>query len=261
MQPQSNMFGAQIRRWRERRRLSQMALSLDAEISTRHLSFIETGRSAASREMVLRLARQLDVPLRDRNTLLLAAGYAPAYAEHALDDAHLDGARRAIELVLAAHEPFPALAIDRHWTLVAANGAVGPLMAGVSPALLEPPVNVLRLSLHPDGLAPRILNLAEWRGHLFDRLERQASATADADIAALLAELMAYPSAEGCGTRDDLAGVAVPLTLASPVGELRFLSTTTVFGTPTDITLSELAIEAFLPADATTGDRLRALAG
>lgn len=257
MQPAIRPLGDQIKEWRRRRRLSQMDLALDAEISTRHLSFIETGRAKPSREMVLRLADQLDVPLRERNALLLGAGFAPVYAERALDDPALAAARRAIDLVLKGHEPWPALAIDRHWHMVAANAAVAPLLAGCAPHLLEGPANVLRLSLHPEGLAPRILNLAEWRAHLLERLRRQAVTTGDAMLDALVAELEAYPFPDGAGQLEDLGGVAIPLRLASPLGELSFISTTTVFGTPLDVTLDELAIEAFYPADVVTAERLR----
>lgn len=171
--------GRLLKEWRMRRRLSQLELALEAETSPRHLSFIETGRSTPSREMLLRLAERLDVPLRERNTLLVAAGYAPRFPERRLDDDELAAAQRVVELVLKGHEPFPALAVDRHWNLVARNDAVPPLLVGVDPALLEPPVNVLKLSLHPNGLAPRIVNLAEWREHLLDRLRKQIEATAD----------------------------------------------------------------------------------
>src|SRR5499426_4537715 len=176
---QTQPVGNLLRKWRERRRLSQLDLACEAEISTRHLSFLETGRSLPSREMVLRLAEQLEVPLRERNVLLIAAGYAPAFPERPLGDPALQSARKAVDLVLAGHEPYPALAIDRHWTLVAANGAVNRLLAGVAAELLAPPINVLRLSLHPDGLAPRIANLAEWRQHLLERLRRQVDVSAD----------------------------------------------------------------------------------
>lgn len=249
-------LGEQIRHWRQQRRLSQMELALDAEISTRHLSFIETGRAQPSREMVLLLAEQLEVPLRERNAMLLGAGYAPVYSERPLDDPQLAPARRAVELVLKGHAPFPALAVDRHWHMVAANAAVAPLLEGVAGFLLEGRVNVLRLSLHPEGLAPRILNLGEWRGHLLERLRRQAWLTSDPALAALLDELCGYPSAEGSGALDGFGDVAVPLRLDSPLGELRFFSTTTVFGTPRDVTLDELAIEAFFPADEATLERL-----
>lgn len=257
MQPAVRPLGDQIREWRRRRRLSQMDLALDAEISTRHLSFIETGRTRPSREMVLRLADQLALPLRERNTMLLAAGFAPLYAQRALDDPALAAARRAIDLVLKGHEPWPALAIDRHWHLIAANAAVEPLLADCAPHLLAGPVNVLRLSLHPEGLAPRILNLAEWRAHLLERLRRQAMTTGDQALEALVVELEGYPFPDGAGQLEDMGGVAIPLRLATPLGELSFISTTTVFGTPLDVTLDELAIEAFYPADAMTAERLR----
>jgi len=255
--------GALIREWRERRRLSQLDLACDAGVSTRHLSFLETGRARPSREMLLHLAEELKVPLRGRNALLLAAGFAPAYAERGLDDPELVGVRRAIDLVLAGHEPFPALVVDRGWRMLAANRAVAPLLAGVAPALLEPPVNVLRLSLHPDGLGPRIANFAQWRAHVLERLASQVEATADAELRALAEELAAYPAPanEDAAAALDLGGVAVPLQLRmQDLGELSFFSTTTVFGTPLDITLSELALETFLPADAHTAETLRRLA-
>ncbi len=257
-------IGEFLREWRERRRLSQLALALEADVSARHVSFLETGRARPSREMLIRLAERLDVPLRERNALLLAAGFAPAYAQRPLDDPALIAARDAIDRVLTGHEPYPALAIDRHWTLVAANRAVQPLLIGVAPSLLQSPVNVLRLSLHPAGLAPRIANLGQWRRHLLDRLRHQVEATADAELTALLAELRGYtaPSEFG-GTerpRDAETGsVFVPLRLNSELGQLSFISTTMVFGTPVDVTLAELAIEAFFPADAATGDILRRL--
>jgi transcriptional regulator with XRE-family HTH domain len=253
--------GQQLREWRLRRRRSQLDLSLDAEISQRHLSFVESGRSLPSREMVLRLAEELDVPLRERNALLLAAGYAPMFQERPLTDPAMQAARAAVDLVLKGHEPFPALAVDRHWTLVAANAAVPPLLEGVADlSLLQPPVNVLRLSLHPGGLAPRILNLAEWRAHILERLRQQVWTTADAVLAALADELAALPAPRArprLVEQRDYAGVAVPLELATPAGTLSFLSTTTVFGTPVDVTLAELAIEAFFPADEATAKTLR----
>ena len=250
--------GNLLRDWRLRRRLSQLDLALEANISTRHLSFLETGRARPSREMVLRLADQLAIPLRERNVLLNAAGFAPVFAERPLDDPALARARQAVELVLAAHEPFPALAVDRHWTLVAANAAIPPLLAGAAAALLAPPVNVLRLSLHPDGLAPRIANLAEWRGHLLERLRRQIELTGDPVLAALLGELAAYPAPPaGPRAARDHGGVIVPLELLTPGGRLAFFGTTTIFGTPLDVTLAELALECFFPADAATAAALR----
>jgi transcriptional regulator with XRE-family HTH domain len=251
--------GEMLKAWRQRRRLSQLALACDAGISARHLSFLETGRSRPSRDMVLRLADRLEVPLRERNALLVAAGFAPVFPERPLSDPAMTQARKAVDLVLAGHEPYPAIAIDRHWTLVASNTAVAPLLSGVDPALLSPPVNVLRLSLHPGGLAPRIANLGEWRAHLLDRLRRQVEITADARLDALMQELRAYPApvAEpGRAAGGGYAGVVVPFQLATPGGVLSFFSTTTIFGTPVDITLSELAVESFFPADAATAEAL-----
>ena len=258
--------GDLLREWRQRRRLSQLDLACEAEISTKHLSFLETGRSQPSRDMVLHLAEQLEVPLRERNLLLVAAGYAPVFTERPLADPALDQARRAVELVLQGHEPYPALAIDRHWTAVAVNQATRRLFAGAEPALLRPPINVLRLSLHPAGLAPRIANLAEWRWHLLTRLRRQIELTADPVLMQLLSELSDYPRTErfapGTPAPDrDPSGVIVPLQLVTEVGILVFFGTTTVFGTPVDITLSELALEAFYPADEATAAALRKLAG
>ena len=257
--------GDLLREWRQRRRMSQLDLASEAAISTRHLSFLETGRAQPSRGMVLHLAEQLEVPLRERNILLVAAGFAPVFAERPLADPALQAARKAVDLVLAGHEPYPALAVDRHWTLVAANGAVVWLIEGADAALLQPPVNVLRLSLHPQGLAPRIANLTEWRAHLLARLHRQIEVSADPVLPSLMRELAAYPAPAGTRsgrppTGHEFAGVVVPLQLATDAGTLSFFSTTTVFGTPLDITLSELALEAFFPADAGTADRLRRLA-
>jgi transcriptional regulator with XRE-family HTH domain len=260
--PSGRPVGHLLREWRQRRRLSQLDLALDAEISTKHLSFLETGRALPSREMVLNLAERLEVPLRERNILLNAAGYAPVYPERALADPALESARKAVDLVLKGHEPYPALAIDRHWTLVAANSAVPPLMAGADPALLAPPVNVLRVSLHPKGLASRIANLAEWRGHVLERLRQQISATADAVLADLMKELAGYPGpppVKGAAFAE-YGGMVVPLKFVTPGGILSFLSTTTVFGTPIDVTLSELAIESFFPADTATAEALRQMA-
>ncbi len=245
-------LGDQLRGWRQLRRMSQLDLSLEAEISTRHLSFVESGRSRPSRDMVLRLAERLDIPLRSRNDLLLAAGHAPAYPERTLDDPALGPAKHAIESILKGHEPFPALAVDRHWTLVANNDAVPPLLTDVADALLEPPVNVLRLSLHPQGLAPRIINLAEWRTHLLQRLEEQCIASGDPKLAALRDELRSYPAPPAASERKDFAGLIVPLVLDVRGEALSFLSTTTIFGTPIEVTLSELAIESFFPADEKT---------
>jgi transcriptional regulator with XRE-family HTH domain len=252
--------GEQLREWRQRRRMSQLDLACDAEISTRHLSFVETGRAVPSREMLLRLVERLDVPLRERNALLLAAGFAPMFKERRLDDPELQAARRVVERVLKGHAPYPALAVDRHWHLVLANEAVAPLLAGVDADLLQPPVNVLRLSLHPRGLAPRIANFGEWRAHLLARLHAQVVASADPVLAALLRELADYPVPpdDDAPPAHDTAGVAVPFQLRTPGGVLSFISTTTVFGTPVDVTLSELALETFFPADDATARALHA---
>src|SRR5215470_15656436 len=171
--------GDLLREWRQRRRLSQLGLALDADVSAKHLSFVESGRAQPSREMVLRLAERLEIPLRERNLLLLSAGFAPVFKERPLDHPELASVRRAIDVVLAGHEPYPALAVDRHWTLVSANKGVAPLLATVASSLLQPPVNVLRLSLHPEGLAPRIENLPQWRSHLLVRLRQQIALSGD----------------------------------------------------------------------------------
>jgi transcriptional regulator with XRE-family HTH domain len=251
--------GALLRRWRDQRRLSQMELALEAAVSTRHLSFVETGRAQPSREMVVRLAEHLDVPLRERNELLLAAGYAPAYPESSLEDAELGQVREAVRKLLVAHEPFPAVAVDRRWELVDGNAGVPLITAGAAAHLLEPPVNALRLALHPEGMARRIANLGEWRAHLLGRLRREVTATQDAQLKALLAELSAYPGDEPGGHVPRAGEIVVPLRIRTDdAGELAFMSTVTTFGTPLDITVSELSIEAFFPADAHTADVLRA---
>ncbi|WP_376965698.1 helix-turn-helix domain-containing protein [Azospirillum sp. A26] len=253
--------GALLRSWRQRRGLSQLDLACEADISTRHVSFLETGRSQPSRGMLIHLAERLDVPLRERNALLVAAGYAPVYSEHGLDSPAMQAARKAVDLVLTGHEPFPALAVDRHWQLLAANRAVAPLLEGVSAELLAGPVNVLRLSLHPDGLAARIGNWAQWREHVLSRLTRQIEAGADPVLVALRSELQGYPApasgSEGGSEAGHHPDVVVPLRLHTSFGLLTLFSTTTVFGTAVDVTLSELAIEAFFPADAETAERLR----
>jgi hypothetical protein len=234
--------------------LSQLDLAGEAEVSTRHLSFLESGRASGSRDMLLRLAERLAMPLRARNELLVAAGFAPAHSERPLDAPDMAAARAAVQAVLDGHAPFPALAVDRHWTLLAANAAVPPLLAGASPALLRPPVNVLRLSFHPEGLAPRIDNLAEWRTHLLARLLIQMDQTGDPVLGELYAELWSYPSRASRRPPEPPGGIAVPLRLRHPdTGTmLSFISTTTMFGTPTDVTLAELALECFYPADDAT---------
>jgi transcriptional regulator with XRE-family HTH domain len=264
MSPTAKPVGDLLREWRQRRHISQLDLACDAEISTRHLSFLETGRSQPSRDMVLRLAERLEIPLRERNLLLVSAGFAPVFPERPLADPALDAARKAVDLVLAGHMPYPALAIDRHWTLVTANPAAMGLLAGIAAEHLQPPVNVLRLSLHPEALAPRIANLAEWRAHLLARLRQQIAATADATLIDLLRELSELPMPGGGKYRPLTAvpaGVVVPFQLKTESGTLSFISVTTVFGTPVDVTLSELAIESFFPADPATADALRRLAG
>ncbi|WP_044282288.1 helix-turn-helix domain-containing protein [Myxococcus stipitatus] len=255
----SRPVGELLREWRQRRSLSQLDLAMRAEVSARHVSFLETGRSSPSRDMLLHLAEELDVPLRERNALLMAAGFAPAYPENSLEEPQMKAAREAVELVLSGHEPYPALAVDRHWHLVTANRAVGLLLEGIPAELLTPPLNVLRLSLHPEGLAPNILNLEQWRAHILARLHRQAAATADAKLAELLVELRGMGGGGGAPEvhAPDFTSLVVPLRVRTRLGVLSFISTTTVFGTPRDITLSELAIESFFPADAATGELLR----
>src|SRR3569833_391598 len=252
--------GEHLRQWRQRRHLSQLDLALEAQISARHLSPVETGRAAPSRDMVLRLAERLNEPLRERNVLLVAAGYAPAFPQRALDDPALSAAREAIDLVLGAHEPNPALAYDRHWNLVAANRMVAPILEGIPQRLLSQPLNILRLAFHPEGLAPRTVNLAQWCGHLLERLHRQCEATADPELLKLFQELKSYPIPARSGP---LASdtVAIPFKLRHRDEVLSFFSTTMVVGTPVDITLSELALETFFPADELTALRLKQMAG
>jgi transcriptional regulator with XRE-family HTH domain len=255
--------GELLRKWRQHRRLSQLELSIQADVSTRHLSFVETGRSMPSRDMVLLLIEHLDIPLRERNQVLIAAGYAPIYRETTLDSGSMAAVREAVRQVLAGHEPYPAIAVDGRWNLVDGNSAVSILTEHVSAELLTPPVNALRASLHPDGMASRIVNLGEWRAHLLGRLRRQVEHTADPDLAALLDELTTLPcddpapSPEHPGPGD----VVVPLRLRHDAGELSFFSTVTTFGTPLDITVAELAIEAFFPADTATAKILRGEVG
>ena len=245
-------IGDLLREWRALRRMSQLQLALEADVSQRHLSFIESGRSAPSRDMVLKLAERLDMPLRQRNRLLLTAGFSPEYGERDLGDPSLSGAMATIELILKGHEPNPALAVDRHWNLISGNAAVSPFLEMIADkALLAAPANVLRMSLHPRGLAPFIVNLAEWRSHLIERLRRQNDSVADPVLSALEDELLTYP---GGPLRHNLRGdeIAVPMRLRAGGTVLSFISTTTVFGTPLDVTLSELAIETFFAADEET---------
>ena len=261
--PAAPTFGARLRAWRLRRHLSQLALANDVEISTRHLSYMETGRANPSRDMLLRLTAKLEVPLRERNVFLLAAGFAPMYREAPLDDPALADAKRAVELILKCHEPFPALALDRHWNLVTANRMVAQFFTGVDESLLRPPIKVLRLTFHPKGLAPSILNLPQWRAHLFERLAHQIEATADPVLVSLLADLRSFPVPATDRTehlQGEHLGVAAPLKIRSPVGVLSLISTTTVFGSPVDVTLQELALETFFPLDEFTTQTLHAMA-
>jgi transcriptional regulator with XRE-family HTH domain len=253
--------GPLLRHWRQQRGLSQFDLALKVGVSARHLSFVETGRARPSAEMVLHLAEGLDVPLRERNRLLLAAGYAPVFEQRDLDDPEMAPVRQALQQVLDGHEPYPAIVLDGAWEMIAANQAVALLTAGVAPELLAPPRNALRISLHPDGLAPRIVNLGDWRAHLLDRLERQVALTADGALNALLEEVRGYPAPSGSEPAAPAAAVneiAVPLRLRSDAGELVFISTVTTFGTAVEVTASELSIESFFPADQRTADLLQA---
>jgi len=259
--PRRQGAGGLLRDWRQRRRLSQLELSVEAEVSTRHLSFVETGRSKPSRELLLHLAEHLDVPLRDRNTLLVAAGYAPVYGETGLDDDSMAPVRDALDTILRGHEPYPAVIVDAHWNLVAANAALGALLDGVAPQLLEPPVNALRVSLHPEGMAPRIENLGEWSAHLLERLQRQIAMSGDSALIELRDELARYPGVVDRTPPDDdvVSMLFVPLRLRATASAeaLAFFSTVATFGTALDITLAELSIESFFPADEATANALR----
>ena len=255
MSPTDAPVGVLLREWRVRRRLTQLDLALGADVSTRHLSHLETGKARPTSAMIERLAEHLDVPLRERNRMLLAGGFAPAHPNNALSAPPMRVVSAAIQRVLAAHQPYPALVVDGHWELIESNSAVSLFTAGAAAELLTPPVNVLRLSLHPSGMAPRITNLAQWRAHTFDRLDRQLDAGGDAELIALRRELAGYPG--GCSTPGDVDSIIVPLRYLVDGQELSFFSTTTIFGAPLDITVSELAIESFYPADDATGAFLR----
>ncbi len=253
--------GELIKDWRSRRRKSQLDLALEAGISQRHLSFVESGRSSPSRDMVEMLCEHLELPLRERNMVLLSAGYAPAYSERKLSDPSMAAARAAVELVLKAHEPNPALAMDRWWTLVMTNAAVAPMLGLVEDAsLLQGDVNVLRLSLHPGGLAKHIVNLGMWKAHVLWRLGQQIHATHDARLIALERELTTYP-APPSPKRERNEADAIALNFELRVGDdiLSFITTTTIFGTPADVTLSELAVEAFFPANPQTAMIVKAM--
>jgi transcriptional regulator with XRE-family HTH domain len=253
-------IGDLLRAWRRRRSLSQLELGLSADVSARHISFLETGRARPSREMVIRLAEELDVPLRERNALLLAAGYAPMYAERPLDAPEMAPVRQAVDRFLRAHEPYPAVVVDRYHNLVAANDALDLLLDGVAPELLEPPANGMRVALHPRGMAPRTVNLAEWSSHLLARVRREAQISGDPRLHELYEELAAYPGVHVAPAHTEIqaADIVLPLRLLDTDGEheLAFFSTLSTFGTAADITLSELAIEAFYPANAHTAMRL-----
>ena len=249
--------GPLLRHWRQRRHLSQFDLALEAGVSPRHVSFLETGRSKPSQQMVLHLAEQLEVPLRERNALLLAAGYAPAYEARALEEPDMEPVREALSLVLEGHDPHPAFVVDRHWNVVLANKGANALLASASPELLAPPANAMRLALHPDGVAGRIRNLAEWRGHLLERLERQVGLSGDDELRALYEEVRAYPAPDEAppGHSHD---IFVPLRIDDGAGgELSFFSTIATFGTAIDVTVAELSIESFFPADAATAEAMR----
>ncbi len=264
MDQASAPFGRLLRHWRQQRGCTQLDLALQAEVSSRHLSWLETGRAQPSRAMVLRLAERLNVPLRDRNALLAAAGYAPLYPARPLTDPALAEVRTALQRLLDAHEPWPALAVDRHWQLLAHNCMVPLLLSQAAPELVTPPVNVLRLSLHPQGLAPLIENLADWRAYVLKRLKHQVAGTQDPVLQDLLDELSALPGPSAPTPAPDeattgLQDVAVPLVFRSPLGTLRFITTITVFGAPRDVTLAEIAIETLLPADGETAARLQTM--
>lgn len=257
-------IGGLLRDWRQRRRLSQLDLSNEAAVSARHLSFVETGRSKPSRELVLHLAEHLDVPLRERNSLLMAAGFAPVYRERSLDDDEMDPVRGALDVILAGHEPYPAVIVDRLWNIVTANAAaLGLFTVGVAPALLEPPVNVVRLGVHPDGLGSRVKNLAQFSEHLLMRLQRQLAVAPDPELAELYEEMLGYPGVvhESPVVTDPTALLFLPMVFDAPDGqELSLFSTLATFGTALDITLAELSIESFFPSDAATQAFFRAQA-
>ncbi|WP_049579104.1 helix-turn-helix domain-containing protein [Streptomyces sp. SBT349] len=250
--------GPLLREWRRRAGVTQLELALRADSSARHVSFIETGKSRPSREMVLRLAEHLDIPVRERNALLMAAGYAPHYPESAFDSPALGALRAGLDRLLAAYEPFPALVLDGTYRVWGANRGVELLLDGVAPHLLAPPLNAMRVTLHPEGLAPRILNFREWRGHLLDQMRGQFALLRSAPLRALYEEVAAYPLPPGGGERAGESGAPVlPMLLDHGGRRLAFLSTLTTFNTPVDVTVSELAVETFLPADPETAAHLR----
>ncbi|MGC5054419.1 helix-turn-helix domain-containing protein [Micromonospora sp. DT48] len=241
--------GELLRQWRQRRGLSQLALAIAADVSARHVSLVETGKSKPSADMILRLADQLHVPLRDRNRLLLAAGFAPRYAERPLDDNALSAVHDAVRRVLRAHEPYPAVVFDRRWNIVMTNRAVNPFFAQVDPDLLRPPVNLVRLGLDPRGLARMVVNLADVRAVFRTRISRQLATAPDPELTALYEELLA-PEPENASSQRIEPDVVLPMILRIDGRELRLFSTITTFGTPVDITIDEIAIESYYPADA-----------
>ncbi len=252
--------GALLREWRERRRVTQLALALDAGISARHLSFVETGRSQPGRDMLLRVLERLKVPFREQNRLLLAAGHAPAYPERSFDDPDLAPVRDALDLILSGHEPYPAVAVDRVWNMVAANSAMLALtdQVEIDPELLEPPINVIRIGLHPRGLGPLFVNLGDWHAHWLERLERQLAVTGDEQLASLIDEVAGYPVPEPDAVPGLAAGEMLgPVRVRTPDGgELSFFGMFASFDTPFEVTTSELAIELLFPADRTTAETL-----
>ncbi|MFF3648658.1 helix-turn-helix domain-containing protein [Streptomyces sp. NPDC002181] len=261
--------GALLRTWRERRGISQLELAGRADSSSRHISFVETGRSRPSKEMVLRLADHLDVPVRERNTLLLAAGYAPHYTQTPLDDPSLGTLREGLERLLTGYEPYPALIVDAAYDVVAANRGIAMLLDGLPEHLLAPPLNAMRITLHPQGLAPRIRNLGQWRGHLLAQMERQIALSRSAPLRALYEEVSGYPVAgrsgdagagpEEAGPDEAVPYVALPLLIEHDGHLLSFVSSIATFNTPMDVTVAELAVETLLPADAATAKYLRSL--
>ncbi|MEU5535751.1 helix-turn-helix transcriptional regulator [Streptomyces sp. NPDC020362] len=256
--------GPLLRAWRERRRISQLELALRADSSARHISFIETGRSRPSEEMVLRLAEHLDVPVRERNALLVAAGHAPHYPETPLDDPAMDVLRDGMERLIQGYEPYPALVVDAGYTVVAANRGIAMLLEGVPEKLMTPAPNAMRLTLHPEGLAPRIRNLREWRGHLLAQMERQLALHRSEPLRALYEEVSGYPlaaDAPGCEPAEPVPYFALPMVIEHDGRILSFVSSISTFNTPMDVTVAELAIETFLPADPATTKYLHTLAG
>ncbi|SHL37892.1 transcriptional regulator, XRE family [Pseudonocardia thermophila] len=256
--PTTSAFGPLLREWRRRRRMTQLDLGLAADVSPRHLSFLETGRSRPSREMVLHLSEELDVPLRARNELMIAAGYAPAYTEHSLDDAELTEVRRSLDTILIGHEPNPAVLVDGSWNLVSANRAVAVLVELIDPDLMSGTPNVLRASMHPRGLAPHVEDLEEYAAHLVSRLRRQAERSATTGLRALLREIVGYCTEAGIDPNAQPKDrIVLPLRIRHPDGPLTFFSTVSVVGAPLDVTLDEVAVETFFAADETTAAYLR----